>query len=105
VFATSRDPRWWSSAVRKLLYSIVGEDAPDLPQYAGRSLPGIVESDHSVCYVSKKREPPPDAVVATDTTPDAKRRVVRVQYAASYPGSRGIAPGFETRLVLRKTPK
>lgn len=105
VFATSRDPRWWSSAVRKLLYSIAGEDAPDLPQYAGRSLPGILESDHSVCYVSRKREPPPDSVVATDTTPDAKRRVVRGQYAASHPGSRGVVPGFETRLVLRKTPK
>ena len=105
VFATNRDPKWWSSAVRKLLYNITGEDVPDLPQYAGRSLPGITETDYSVCYVSKKKEPPPDTVVATDTTRDAKRRVVRRQYSDSHPGDPGITPGFETRLILRKSGK
>jgi CheY-like chemotaxis protein len=105
VFATNRDPKWWSSAVRMVLYHIAGENAPDLPQYAGRCLPGITDSDHSVCYVSKKSEPPPDAVVATDTTRDAKRRVVRRQYSASYTGDPGAPPGFETQLILRRSGK
>jgi hypothetical protein len=105
VFATRRGSKWWSSSVRKLLYNIAGEDASDLPQYAGRSLPGITESDYSVCYVSKRKEPPPDTIVATDTTRDAKRRVVRRQYSDRHPGVVGITPGFETQLILRKSGK
>lgn len=103
VFATKRDSRWWSSAVRTLLYDLVGDAAPDPPQYAGRTLPGITQSDHSVCYVSKKTDPPPDAVVAADATRDAKRHVVRRQYADLHPSDPGITPGFESRLILKRT--
>jgi len=105
VFATKSEPKWWSSAVRKLLYELAGEDSPDLPQYAGRSLPGLTPADFSVCYVSKKSEPPPDAIVSTDSTSAAKLRVVRRQYSDRNPSDVGVTPGFETRLILKRTGK
>lgn len=105
VFATELEPRWWSTVVRKLLYDLAGEDSPDLPQYAGRSLQGITEADFSVCYVSKKTDPPPDAVVSADATGAAKDHVVRRQYSDSNPTDVGIIPGFETRLILKRTGK
>jgi hypothetical protein len=105
VFATQSEPRWWSSLLRKRLYELVGNDAPDLPQYAGRLLPGITPDDFSVCYVSKKTDPPPDAVVAADSTNSAKTYVVRRQYSDRSPLDIGITPGFETRLVLKRTGK
>ncbi len=105
VFATERDPRWWATAIRNVLFDIAGEDAPDLPQYAGRTLPGISKDDYSVCYISKRTDPPPDAVVFADATRNAKRRVVRRQYSEQHPNDLGITPGFETRLILKKTSK
>jgi hypothetical protein len=105
VFSTELNPRWWVSALRKILFNITGENSPDLPQHAGRMLPTITESDHSVCYVSRKSEPPPDAVVAADSTAGAKLRVVRRQYSDRNPNDLGIAAGFETRLILKKTSK
>ena len=103
VFATEKDPRWWSSALGKVLYEIAGNDAPDIPQLAGRTLPGITGADHSVCYVTRKKDPPPDAVVAADVTRGAKFRVVRREYADVHPGNPGVIPGFETWLILRRT--
>jgi hypothetical protein len=105
VFATQSQSRWWSSSLRKLLYDIAGENSPDLPQYAGRTLPGITQGDFSACYVSKKTDPPPDAVVAADLTTSAKLHVVRRQYSDRSPLDVGVAPGFETRLILRRTGK
>ncbi len=105
VFATDGDPRWWASAIRKRVYDLAGESAPDLPQYAGRALKGITANDYSICYVSKKADPPPDAVVAADVSGNAKRRVVCRQYSERHPGDPGITPGFETRLILKKTRK
>ena len=103
VFATDANPRWWVSGIRNRLYDLAGEDAPDLPQYAGRTLKGITPNDYSVCYVSKNADPPPDAVVAADVSGDAKLQVVCRQYSEQHPNDPGIAPGFETRLILRKT--
>jgi hypothetical protein len=103
VFATDKDPRWWVSAIRTTLFDLVGEDSPDLPQHAGRQLPNITADDVSVCYVTKKSEPPPDAVVTSDTTGSAKRRVVRRQYSDRNPNDQGSVAGFETRLVLKRT--
>lgn len=105
VFATEREPRWWASELRNQLYKIAGPDSPDLPQHAGRSLQGVSRSEYSVCYVTKTSEPPPDAVVATDTTAGAKYRVVQRQYADTNPKDLGITPGFETRLILKKRSK
>ncbi len=105
VFATESRPLWWLSALRNRLFELAGGDAPDLPQLAGRSLTGIVEADFSVCYMTKKPDPPPDAVVDADTTRDAKRRVVRRQYSEKHPSDPGIAAGFESRLVLKRTQK
>jgi len=105
VFATHRDPRWWVSALRTVLFDLVDYDAPDLPQLAGRTLPGIKKADYSVCYVSKESFPPPDAVVATDATRDASLRIVRREYSDRYPGDLGVTPGFETRLILKKRKK
>jgi hypothetical protein len=105
VFATNSEPKWWSSAVRKRLYELAGEDSPDLPQYAGRSLPGITPADYSVCYVSKKTEPPPDAIVSADSTSAAKLHVVCRQYSDRNPSDIGVTPGFETRLILKRTGK
>ena len=51
----------FKDGLTKLLFQAVGEAGPDLPQYAGRLLPGISSDDYSVCYVSRKKEPPPDA--------------------------------------------
>jgi hypothetical protein len=103
VFATGHDPRWWASAIRKRLYDLAGENAPDLPQYAGRTLKGIKANDYSVCYVSRKSDPPPDAVVAADISSTVKQRVVCRQYSEQHPSDPGITPGFETRLILKKT--
>jgi hypothetical protein len=105
VFATNSEPKWWSSAVRKLLYELAGEGSPDIPQYAGRSLPGISPADYSVCYVSKKTEPPPDAIVSADSTSSAKLHVVRRMYSDRNPSDIGVTPGFETRLILKRTGK
>lgn len=73
------------SDLRRVLFALVGGDGPDIPQYAGRALPGLSEGDHSVCYVSKKSQPPPDVVVAADTRPNEKWRVVRREYSDRYP--------------------
>lgn len=105
VFATGHDPRWWVSSLRDTLFSLLGDEAPDLPQYAGRTLPGVVADDFSVCYISKKVDPAPDAVVATDTTPDAAQRVVRTEFSDAHPLDAGVTPGFEARLVLRRAKK
>jgi hypothetical protein len=105
VFSTESNPRWWVSALRKTLFDIAGDDAPDLPQHAGRTLHSITPDDHSVCYVSRKSEPPPDAVVSADMTASAKLRVVRRQYSDQNPNDLGITAGFETRLVLKKRSK
>lgn len=105
VFATEGDPRWWATAIRNRLYDLAGEDAPDIPQYAGRTLAGVTQNDYSTCYVSRKADPPPDVVVATDPTRSAKRRVVRRLYSDRHPSELGVTPGFETRLILKKTPK
>jgi hypothetical protein len=105
VFSTESNPRWWVSAMRKMLFEIAGSDAPDLPQHAGRTLQPITSHDHSVCYVSRKSEPPPDAVVAADMTASAKPRVVRRQFSDRNPSDLGIAAGFETRLILKKPSK
>lgn len=101
VFATQSDPRWWTSSLRELLYGQLPRDAPDLPQHAGRMLPGVGPADHSICYVTKKSDPPPDAVVATDATRDAVLRVVRREFADVHPLDAGVVPGFEAKLVLR----
>jgi hypothetical protein len=102
IFATSSKPRWWVSEVRRLLFTIVPEDAPDSPQLAGRILPGIKKDHYSKCYVSKKTEPPPDVVLFTDATPNAERRVAWHEFAMQHPKDSGVMPGFEIRLVLRK---
>lgn len=103
AFATERYPRWWVSTLRTQLFEVLGEDAPDLPQHAGRTLPGIVAADFSVCYVSKSVEPPPDAVVAADVTSDTKLRVVQRQFADVHPNHPGVVPGFESTLILKPT--
>lgn len=105
VFATGRDLRWWASTIRKRLYDLAGEDAPDIPQRAGRILKGITPDDYSICYVSHKSDPPPDAVVVADVSANAKQRVVCRQYSERHPSDLGISPGFETRLILKKTRK
>ena len=105
VFATDGQPKWWLSEVRRLLFAQTDTSGPDLPQLAGRALPGISESDYSVCYVSKKSHPPPDTVVWADATREPERRVVRRTYAARHPNDPGTTPGFETRLVLAKKSK
>ncbi len=101
-FASLSRPRWWVSAIRKALFHMVDPSVPDAPQLAGRTLPGITEQDFSVCYVSKKSVPPPDAVALTDATRSAQQRVVRREFAVKHPQDPGTMPGFETRLVLRK---
>ena len=105
VFATNHDPRWWAADLRNRLYDLVGEAAPDLPQYAGRMLKGVTPAGYSVCYVSKKSDPPPDVVVTADVSDDALRRVVCRQYSEKHPNDPGITAGFETRLILKKTRK
>jgi hypothetical protein len=103
VFATAASPRWWVSDLRRILFnSLSSDNTLDVPQLAGRALPGIAEQDHSACYVSRATVPPPDAVVSVDATRDAKRKVVRREFASQHPDDPGTTPGFETRLVLAK---
>jgi hypothetical protein len=87
------------------LFAHVDESGPDLPQYAGRTLPKIKEGDFSVCYVSKKAAPPPDTVVMTDATHSELRKVVRREYAVPHPNDPGNLPGFEPRLLLKRRAK
>lgn len=101
VFATSTRPLWWSSELKRLLYDIVDETAPDVLQLAGRTLPGVSESDFSVCYVSKESIPPPDSVAFVDAT-RAKQCVLQRQFAEVLPSDFGFVPGFEKYLVLKK---
>ncbi len=103
VFATNSEPRWWASATRHVLYELVGEDASDIPQYAGRALPGISEADYSQCYVSKKKDPPPDVVVYSDSSSSASLRVVNRRYSELHPASVAVTPGFDAKLILRKS--
>jgi len=102
-FATAQSPRWWVTAIRNTLFERLDPDAPDTPQLAGRTLPGITEEDFSVCYVSRTKVPPPDAVVLTDTTRSARQHAVRREFAVNHPQDPGTLPGFETRLVLGKS--
>jgi hypothetical protein len=105
VFETDTHPLWWVSMLRKLLLDMSAEGASDLPQHLGRRLQGIEPDDFSVCYITKKVEPPPDAVVDADATRGAKQRVVRREYSDQHPNDPGIMAGFETRLILKKTSK
>lgn len=105
VFATSEAPRWWVSELREQLYALTPNVAADLPQDAGRMLNGIASADYSVCYVTRKAVPPPDAVVYADATRDAKLRVVRRDLTAPHPNDTAVMPGFESRLILKKASK
>jgi hypothetical protein len=102
VFATDASPRWWVTALTDQLYGMGGPSPPDMPQHAGRMLPGVQEAHHSVCYVSRKSVPPPDAVVAVDATHPDSLRVVRREYSDSHPDDSGVTPGFETQLILKR---
>jgi hypothetical protein len=102
IFQIESKPRWWVSELRRILYSIAPKNAPDMPQLAGRVLPGLRKTDYSRCYVSKTYDPPPDAVVYVDATSDAVRRVVRHEFSATHPRDLGVYPGFESRLILKR---
>ena len=102
VFAIPSEPRWWASELRRILFSLTPADGPDIPQYAGRLLTGIRKSDYSTCYLSKKSEPPPDAVAFADGTREAERRVVRREFTKQHPFDLGLMAGFETQLMLRR---
>ncbi len=102
VFATLSEPRWWVSEVKRLLFSNADADGPSDSQLAGRVLANIKRTDHSVCYVARTSEPPPDCVAFVDATPDAEQRVVRHEFADQHPDDPGTLPGFEARLVLRR---
>lgn len=105
IFQMESKPRWWVSELRRVLFSIASTSGVDLPQLAGRTLPGIKPQHYSKCYVSKAVEPPPDTVVYVDATSDAERRVVRYEFSAAHPLELGLRPGFEGRLVLKRRPK
>jgi hypothetical protein len=102
VFAMESKPRWWVSEVHRILFSGKGPESPSVPQIAGRNLPGIDAGDYSLCYVSKKTEPPPDTVALADATKGATHRVVRRVYAKQHPNDPGTTPGFETRYVIAR---
>jgi hypothetical protein len=102
VFATSKNPHWWLSEVHRLLFGGAVEATSNVPQLAGRALPGIKQNDFSVCYVSKKSDPPPDVIAMADATNGAEPRVVRQEFARQHPNDPGTTPGFETRFVLAR---
>jgi hypothetical protein len=102
VFALESSPLWWASELRKILFSLTPADGPDVPQYAGRKLPGIDVHDYSVCYISKKPDPPPDTVAFSDATRDAQRRVARREFTTQHPSDAGLTAGFETQVILRR---
>lgn len=102
AFATRKTPHWWLSEVHRLLFGGAVEAPSNVPQLAGRALPGIDHEDFSVCYVSKKSDPPPDVIAAADATKGAELRVVRREFAKQHPNDPGTTPGFETRYVLAK---
>lgn len=99
VFATSARPKWWASEIYRILFTNLDQSGASVPQLAGRSLPNIEQADYSVCYVTKKTDPPPDAVVMTDETGSGGWRTVRREFSRQHPRDSTI-PGFETRLIL-----
>jgi hypothetical protein len=105
VFEMVSKPRWWVSELRRLLFKMVSDTAPDEPQLAGRTLPGVAKGHYSRCYISKTTEPPPDTVVYVDATPNAGRKVVRQEFSAAHPKDVGVLAGFEAPLVLKKRSK
>jgi hypothetical protein len=105
VFEMGPKPRWWVSELRRLLFKMVSDTAPDEPQLAGRTLPGVTRAHYSRCYISKSTEPPPDTVVYVDATPNAGQKVVRQEFATAHPNDVGVLAGFEAPLVLKKRSK
>lgn len=102
VFATQSYPKWWVSKVQQILFNQESTVGVDTPQLAGRTLPGLSGTDFSVCYVSRKSNPPPDTVVFVDTTKNSKVHVVQREFAKQHPDDPGTNPGFEMRYVLAK---
>jgi len=103
-FMTSKRPLWWVSELQRCLYAKVSDDAPDIPQLAGRMLPGITPKHHSVCYVSKSAKNIPDAVARADTRSKTEHQV-NSRFTAPDPDDVGVFPGFESLLVIAKKSK
>jgi hypothetical protein len=100
VFATDSNPCWWLRELQNQLYELVSDDAPDMSQYAGRTLPGITPGDYSACYVTKKSDPPPKIVVSVRSAGKSRSQVVRPEYAIELDES-SADPGFEIEQCLK----
>lgn len=103
-FSSGANPRWWASEVRRKLFAIVGDDAPDMPQLAGRQLAGVAPSDFSKCFVTRQTDPPPEAVAFVDAR-SREQRPVRREFTEQHPAITGVMPGFDVPLVLTKRRK
>lgn len=104
VFATDTNPCWWLRELQNRLYELVSDDAPDMPQYAGRTLQNIRPNDFSKCYVTKKVDPPPQIVVSVKSAGKVRYQVVRPEHAMAQDDS-SVDPGFEIAQVLKPRAK
>jgi hypothetical protein len=74
-----KKPLWWQTRLRDSLYRILGQDASDYTQVAGRQLANFEIEDFCKCYVSETS----DAIdfVVAETHPNNTWHVVRERYA------------------------
>ncbi len=103
-FASDKRPLWWASELSKLMYANVSDDAPDIPQLAGRKLQGIRSNHYSVCYVTRSSVQFPDAVASVDSRSPIER-AVHSRYTAVDLTDVGVPAGFEQRLVIARKSK
>jgi len=102
-FHTTKRPLWWTNELTRLLYKNLPAEAPDLPQFAGRTLNRIVKTDFSKSYIGKGTEIA-DVVAKVDAASD-KEVPVASKYTAPHPDELQVPAGFESLLVISKTRK
>jgi hypothetical protein len=97
-FATTKHPRWWLRVLVDLVYSKAQGSEATTTQLAGRTLPGISPSDHSVCYVNTPTGDVPDVVARL--TPGNELRAVASKHTRRDPEDVASVPGFEGLFII-----
>lgn len=97
-FRLEKKPLWWQTRLRDSLYKILGQEASDYTQIAGRQLANFEKEDLCKCYVSGTTDAK-DFVVA-ETHPNKNWQVVRECFAKQNPNDVVTSPGFDQPLII-----
>jgi hypothetical protein len=101
-FATKSQPRWWASLIPDVLYGLLPTHSRLSTQDAGRRLPGVTETDFSICGFTNEHSPAPDVVAFTDDT-HSEQLPVRHNFTMPSSDEECALLGFPARLKIRNS--